>query len=241
MNFIKASDIIDSFNKSEMGLSDSGYLEFHKYRYLYLLEIIQGIILKCSNKEQLRLLDAGPAFQTLLIRKYFPQIIVDTVGYDHSLNHLTETEIHYTQDFNYTDKIWSVDENKYDIIVFCEVIEHLYSKPEIIVDRLYKSLKKGGYLIVQTPNAAAIHKRINLLFGKNPYQLLLDNKMGHFREYTANELRIIMENAGLKSSRLMFKNYFNYNRTIIHKLFLKLEKIIPKSFRDGITLIAQKS
>lgn len=219
MNIKKVSNFIDCFNKSELDISDLAYLEFHKYRYMYLLEIIQKTIVRFSNKEQIRILDVGPAFQTFLIRKYFHQVIVDTVGYDHPSNNLTEAEKHYFIDLNNAEREWNIEENKYDLIIFCEVLEHLYSKPDIIVNRLYKSLKKGGYLIIQTPNAAAINKRIKLLFGKNPYDLLLDNKMGHFREYTAKELRIIIENAELKSSHIMFKNYFNCNKTIFHKLF----------------------
>ena len=79
-----------------------------------------------------------------------------------------------------------------------------------------------------------------LLAGYNPYALLEENEMGHFREYTVNELKTMMKNINLKVKKITLNNYFNNNSTILHKAFVQLESFIPKSFRDGITLIATK-
>ena len=118
--------------------------------------------------------------------------------------------------------------------------DSLYTKPEFCLEKLKSALVENGQIIIQTPNAAAIHKRIKLLFGLNPYNLLEESKMGHFREYTPKELKTMLENVGLSTESTELKNYFNSSKTILNKAFVKLEYIIPKAFRDGITIVGIK-
>ena len=75
-----------------------------------------------------------------------------------------------------------------------EVIEHLYTAPEIVLKCIKKIIKQNGYFIIQTPNAASLSKRMKLMFqGRNPYEMIRvdHNNPGHFREYTVDELEKI--------------------------------------------------
>ncbi len=60
-----------------------------------------------------------------------------------------------------------------------------------ILPAFRKLLKPGGAMLVTTPNAAALSKRLRLLFGQNPFEMLRETpeNPGHFREYTALEMR----------------------------------------------------
>ena len=215
------------------------YIEFHQYRYQFLLDTIYQLLSREAQRT-VRILDVGPSFQTVLIRKFFPNTTVDTLGFPNPVAPLRSGETHIQQDLNNTHNTWALSQSTYDIIVFCEVIEHLFTPPDIVLDRFQQSLIPGGKLIIQTPNAVAIHKRVRMMMGKNPYDLLLPSKMGHFREYTRHELESMLTEAGFHVVSTHLKNYFNNHQTLIHWLFSRTELIIPPTMRDGITLIGEK-
>jgi len=58
--------------------------------------------------------------------------------------------------------------NTFDLIIFCQVIEHLFN-PDQALQEIYRVLKKGGSLIVTTPNLAAWFNRGLLLLGSQPF------------------------------------------------------------------------
>ena len=214
------------------------YIEFHKYRYLYLLQIIQDLLTKV-NKSQASILDVGPMFQTNLIRDRFPGIAVDTMGENYPINHLRKGEKHIEKDLNFPGSDTDSIHPEYDIILFAEVVEHLYTPPEEILSYLGKHLLKNGFLIIQTPNAVAIHKRLKILIGQHPFDFLSPDLRGHFREYTSGELSKMLQSSGYEARKIEHKNYFNNSSTIWHRSFLKYQKLIPPTWRDGLTIIAQ--
>jgi len=62
-------------------------------------------------------------------------------------------------------------ENSYFDAVFAgEVIEHLFD-PDHFFNEIYRVLKPGGIFVLSTPNLAAIHNRIALLFGFQPFPM----------------------------------------------------------------------
>lgn len=215
------------------------YIEFHQYRYQFLLDIIHQLLGRDTQRTA-RILDVGPSFQTVLIRKFFPNTTVDSLGFPNPVAPPQSEETHIQQDLNNTHKAWALSHSTYDVIVFCEVIEHLFTPPDIVLKRFQESLVPGGKLIIQTPNAVAIHKRVRMMMGKNPYDLLLPSKMGHFREYTRGELQAMLAEAGFHIRSTHLKNYFNNHQTPIHWLFSRTESIIPPTMRDGITIVGEK-
>ena len=70
-----------------------------------------------------------------------------------------------------------------------------------VLDRLLGGVRggRGGVLVVQTPNAVSLPRRLAMLGGRNPYELIREDATnpGHFREYTAAELRRYAAVAGL--------------------------------------------
>lgn len=57
---------------------------------------------------------------------------------------------------------------EFDVIFSGQVIEHLYN-PDFFLDECFRVLKKGGKLILTTPNLAAWFNRIIFLFGYQPF------------------------------------------------------------------------
>src|ERR1700733_3268034 len=102
------------------------------------------------------------------------------------------------------------DDTKFELIVFGETIEHLVTPPELVLRFLRGFLGHDGIIICQTPNAVALHKRIKMLAGINPYERLRLEilNQGHIREYTKPELLEIGNTAGLRMIEHEYRDYF---------------------------------
>lgn len=62
-------------------------------------------------------------------------------------------------------------DNFFDAVHAGEVIEHLYD-PFHFLDEIHRTLSETGFLVITTPNLAAIHNRIALLLGYQPFPML---------------------------------------------------------------------
>ena len=115
----------------------------------------------------------------------------------------------------------------FDVVILGDLIEHVFDTDELL-KKCKKVLKKGGKLIVITPNIASLGRRIMLLFGINPfieYSLELPpNKgypaVGHVRYYTSKTLRLQLLHNGFKDIKiqggalgsLFFKFFYGFSR-----------------------------
>ena len=220
-------------------IENKKYVNFHKIRYLYLLNLISAV-LDHSGQSKFKILDIGPMHQTNLIRDSFDHVTVDTMGKNYNINKLREFEKHMDIDLNYVEHVDRNSDNEYDLLIFCEVIEHLYTKPEIILNFLKQFMRDKGYIIIQTPNGVAIHHRLKMLFGIHPFQQIEKSRRGHYREYAPYELEEILNSVSLNIAYNHTKNYFNNDNSVFHRLFVKFGHWLPSNFRDGITIIGQK-
>jgi ubiquinone/menaquinone biosynthesis C-methylase UbiE len=100
------------------------------------------------------------------------------------------------------------DDEYFDIINCNDVIEHLHTSPQRMLTEMRRVLKKGGFLLITTPNLAALHNRIMLLFGGTVHHSIEDwfhnpiwrrtTFTGHIREYTPRELRYMLRESGFE-------------------------------------------
>ncbi len=56
----------------------------------------------------------------------------------------------------------------FDAVYAGEILEHLYD-PDQLLDEIYRVLRSTGFAIIDTPNLAAWHDRLSLLFGFQPH------------------------------------------------------------------------
>jgi len=61
-----------------------------------------------------------------------------------------------------------VEDERYDIAIALEVIEHLYNIDNFL-EEVKRILKIGGYFIVSTPNMTSLYNRFRVLIGKMPF------------------------------------------------------------------------
>ncbi len=132
----------------------------------------------------------------------------------------------------------------YDLVIACEIVEHLNVDLNLIYQQLSALTAPNGIVILQTPNAVALKKRMTMLGGKNPFEMIRSNytpgQSGHIREFTIAELKeyAIKNNFTVKESHCL--NYFNYSHSTKAKLYRFFCTLCPPTFRDGITLVLQK-
>jgi SAM-dependent methyltransferase len=218
------------------------YVQFHRRRFDLLIELLD----RCERTSPLqRILDVGPFVQTEMIRQRFPGAIVDTLGIEDPRFRGRRQETHYEFNLNrIPDANGRPPIREYDVVVLAEVIEHLAVAPLAVLRYLGSAVRPGGWVVVQTPNACAIHKRLGMIVGRNPFSMITiedteEHDLGHIREYTLRELRALGDAAGLKASESLTANYFDGGRAI-HKAFIALGRILPATLRDGITMVYRR-
>jgi SAM-dependent methyltransferase len=95
----------------------------------------------------------------------------------------------------------------FDTVLACELIEHLLFDPMHLLLESRRVLKDGGHLLLTTPNAASLTAVARVLDGRdNPqlYSKYTRPREGepphppHVREYTAHEIRWLVESAGFE-------------------------------------------
>lgn len=97
-------------------------------------------------------------------------------------------------------------DNFFDIVLCSEVIEHLPHSSVPALKEMYRVTKRGGHIMLTTPNIARSINRGKLLLGKSPMypvSAYLENQgkgsnlyHRHNREFTIDELKHLAESAG---------------------------------------------
>ena len=207
------------------------YLRTHAQRYERLLELVRPLA-------PTRFLVVGPSYETVLLREAFPDATVNTLGWHDSRFPLREHESHVQFDLN--DPNYPELE-PHDVVVCSEVIEHLYVATVPVLRFLGSGLARGGHLVLQTPNATALAKRMRMLIGRNPYDPIREESgnPGHFHEHTVDELVAAVEAAGLDVTHVLTENYFDHGSRK-NRAYRALGRAMPRSLREGITVVALK-
>lgn len=227
---------VDDFART-LDAEAARYWLLHRRRFRWLADFACRAAPEGSDY---RLLDVGNSFQTVLLKSLLPDSQVDTLGfYDHRFR-AGEGSVHIELDLNdaYDAERWpAIPQEGYDLIVFAEVIEHLYTSPEQILNCLRRLLRPGGRILVQTPNAAALKKRLKLLRGKNPYELIrLDRRNpGHIRELTVGDLHRYAKRCGLRVEGVwMDSNLVDGKR--FDRFCDRVSRYLPGGLRGGISM-----
>lgn len=217
------------------------YVEYHAVRYGRLLESVQGLVGQPAPGSPLHILDVGPNIQTAMFRQTQPGATVDTLGFPHPAVPPREHELHVRFDLNEAPdrSAWPRLDRRYDLIVVAEVLEHLHVPASAVLALLAEQLRSSGCIILQTPNAAALHKRLTLLVGRNPVEAprVSRENPGHLHEYTIAELREQVRAGGLILQWLRAENYFGSGRGAAG--YRAAGRLLPPTWRHGVTACAR--
>ncbi|MBN2079511.1 MAG: methyltransferase domain-containing protein [Spirochaetes bacterium] len=199
-----------NFNADER----SNYLNVSLDRFLKTLEVFpEGI----GEKSRVLELGANPYFMSLLMRRRYG-CHLDFANFFGDRRRAKDVEVLTSEQFGETYRFrfghFNVERERFpyrdgsfDLVLFCEIIEHLTMDPVHPLVQINRILRDGGHVVITTPNVLRHDNLRKLIMGKNVH----DHYSGygpygrHNREYTPAELRELVEALGFRVERLYTK------------------------------------
>lgn len=129
----------------------------------------------------------------------------------------------------------------FDLVVFCEIFEHLRIDPIFTLAELLRVLRPGGTLLLSTPNGLSLRHLKAIVVRREPgpplwpeYEKLRSiGHMGHVREYSVNEVAAFLRKIGFSVDEVIYRGLAaRWLARLFHRLF-------PAS-RPYFTLVARK-
>lgn len=228
------------------------------YKYLQILKTASYYI-----QDNAKILDVGigSGVVPLVFRKMGYDVFGIDTWKEHSkwgikediIERLTNNGIHLKY-CNIEKEPLPFEDNKFDTVLFLDVIEHLHSSPQQVLKEIKRVLKLNGYIILLTPNLATLKNRICVSLGRSnhvelEYWYNSGPFFGHVREYTPNEIKkmLIWEGFEVKCmklsncSQIPIKQQFQLKPyTLIMMLYLLVTTFFPK-FRYTMIVVGQKT
>jgi SAM-dependent methyltransferase len=102
--------------------------------------------------------------------------------------------------FNMEESQFPYEDNSFDVVLYCEIIEHLLMNPVHTLREIHRVLKPGGIAIVTTPNVNRLGNVVAQVDGRGIY----DPYSGfgpygrHNREYSITELLQLLRFCGFE-------------------------------------------
>jgi SAM-dependent methyltransferase len=205
------------------------YVQADFKRFVYTL----GLVPERSNLTLLEL-GANPYFTTALLSKFRNADLHLANFFDHpepegsqrvTIHQTNETFTYRYKQFNIEKDSFPYKDDTFDVVLFCEIIEHLLSDPVHALVEIRRVLKPGGILVLTTPNVVRLDNVRKIIGGENVY----DPYSGygpygrHNREYTQEDLFSLLSANGFSVST-MFTADVNPGHT---SSSVPLDKIAP--------------
>jgi SAM-dependent methyltransferase len=184
-----------------------GYLAAALDRLVTTLNLIPRL----PNPQQVRVLEIGgmPYFMTVLVKKFLGYEVevaneptlergrdgnLEVLENDHGERH----EVRY-KTLNIEYDRWPWEDDTFDLVLYCEVIEHLVYDPTHTLVEAHRVLKNdSGRLLVSTPNALCYTYLVQMLHGENFYPPYSGHShyARHHRLFSPQELAFLCTQVG---------------------------------------------
>lgn len=155
-----------------------------------------------------------------------------------------------TKGIRLEDFVLPFDDEQFDVVIMCEVLEHLNFNPLPLLKEINRIGAPGSIFYLSMPNATSIYHRVAVVTGHaggvqvseffeqlDPTNSLIAN--GHWREYTAAETRQMLEPLGY---RIIDQYFFSIGdsrppRSLKGRLFRLFLRRWPQ-FKENQTTVA---
>lgn len=185
------------------------YVDDALWRFLHTLGTLQAASGRALE------LGANPYFMTWLLRRYTDLDLTLANYFDWAPGHYEQRvtlrgpcgDDEFTaafDHFNLETDTFPYDDGAFDVVVFCEIIEHLTNDPVRVLREIHRVLRPGGTLALSTPNVARLRNVVSMIQGVNIY----DPYSGygpygrHNREYNPHELALLLDHCGFSCERI---------------------------------------
>lgn len=199
---VVAELIPDSVNSGYNG--DAFYNNTHKRRYARTLDVLFSS--EVSGKKILEI--ATSEILPVAIRELEPDADITVTHFDLSGKTSGKYKVEYAgRKFTVPGYFVDLetmplpaDDETFDIVLCCEVLEHMDVDPMFMLEQINRVLKPGGYLLLTTPNITSSRGLWKMLRGIEPYFFMQYHKDGspyrHNYEYSHGGLTALLTAAG---------------------------------------------
>jgi SAM-dependent methyltransferase len=185
-----------------------GYVDNSIWRFMHTWGIVRDETGTCLE------LGANPYFTTYLVDQhtdldltlanYFgpgeQTVCTETVSFVPPGGGDRVEVVRNSQTFNIEQNQFPFDADSFDVVLFCEILEHLVMDPLSVLREIHRVLKSTGVVVLTTPNACRLDNVFAMVAGANIY----DEYSGygpygrHNREYNRHELHRLLDFAGFE-------------------------------------------
>jgi len=192
--------------KEDQNMRYASYAAFDDEKY-YILKVYDVIKKLNKNYGFKKVLDVGCADGS------FSEKLKDDFGFDMHGVDVSKKAIASANKRGVTAKVHNLEnplpysDNSFDLVVACEVIEHLYDT-DFFLSEMKRVLKDDAFLMLSTPNLVSLVNRFKVLFGMYP-SFVPEYKVGgagHIRAYTVPILKRQLKDHQLKSVLVVSPN-----------------------------------
>ncbi len=210
-------------------------VQFRRYQTLFSI-----ITREYDRKEKLLDIGISPGYFTYTLRKMGYQVEAVDLS-PQRIDTFIKKEVPVSKT-DIEKKRLPFQDNSFDGILFMALLEHLRINPLFTLREIWRVLKPGGRLLLQTPNLSWWETRLRVLLGQGfdvspyfAYSLLeKEGHAGHIRVYNMKEALEILE-----ESNFQIKDYYWVNNG---ELVLKRpHRGLLSSHKRQIIIIATKS
>jgi SAM-dependent methyltransferase len=221
-------------------------------RYLYdswnRMQVVLDWMQDLQQKGVKKVLELGanPYYLTLLLKKHL-QLELHLANYFGDSGHeklerqtidngSEKQELEYFH-FNVETERFPYDDQVFDCVIFCEILEHLLLQPDFTVSEIRRILAPSGYVIISTPNAARLSNLVRLARGRNIYADYSPHGIygRHNREYTFGEVVDLLKRHNFHVVRSDVRNIYP------HPLKTRvLQKLRPQTWYEHIFVLGKK-
>lgn len=241
---VSRGQILDALMSFSIDGSGKGELENYARedcdRFLHTLSLVPEGPLKVLE------IGSNPYFLTYLMRKFRPEADLTLLNFfggeagirSQSLvarswdGTVDELRLDY-HNLNIEETDLPFDEGQFDLVLYCEVIEHMLNDPVSTLKRVKRVLRRDGWLVLTTPNVARLENVARLIAGANIY----DPYSGygpygrHNREYNRHELHHLLRYCGF-SEEILFTADVHPNRAADYIDITVLEPLVRARASD---------
>jgi SAM-dependent methyltransferase len=190
-------------------------------------------------------LGAVPYYMTCLLRRH-ASLAVEPLSFyeveqESATRHVVESR-EYGERYEFDYRAVNVErdpfpfpDETFDLVLCCELLEHLLINPSHMLYESHRVLKPDGLLLLTTPNVLRWENVLALVHGRNVYDLYRGNGIygRHNREYAPHEVRLLLEACGFSVERLETVNVYGSDA-------LNRVPLIFDNRRDNIFALARR-
>jgi len=205
---------------------------------------------KLSSKQRLfRILDIGCGNGDVLVQLKRMNIGNELIEMDADNSLLLKAKKRgiITYNINLDGKILPFSDNYFDCILLLDVIEHILDVRKLLKE-IKRVLRKGGTLILSTPNVQFIYHIFRLILGYSPKTSFGNSKYfrsdfidgGHVHYFTEKDLIKTLKDIGFQIIEIT--GTFNVKNKILSKIMKGTRKyaLLRRYFNPGIVVMVKK-